>query len=257
MLPMLVLMALLAAPALSQAPAPAQKPAAAADATLPSARSIIDRYVAAVGGRDAIMAHTSSHAVGTISVPSSGLNGTVETYGAANPNRTIQKVFIPGIGSIDSGFDGIHGWTVSAMTGAQLMTGKELAQTRQDADFYSELRDAKIYTTVTTVDKETFEGKPCYKVSLKRVDGTEDFDLYDVETGLRDGSINTRESPMGTVTATSVESGYTKFGNILVATRLSQKIMGTEQIITITSMDFDKVDASVFTPPAAIQALIK
>jgi hypothetical protein len=143
------------------------------------------------------------------------------------------------------------------MTGPMLKVGKELQQVKLDADFYSELRDPKKYITVKTVEKTTFDGRPCYKVALSRIDGAEDFDFYDVATGLRAGGINTRESSMGTMTVTSVIGGYKKFGNLLVATTQSQKVMGVEQTITLTSVEFDKVDPSVFTPPAPIKALIK
>jgi hypothetical protein len=142
------------------------------------------------------------------------------------------------------------------MTGPTLKTGKELEQTKLDADFYSELRDPKRYT-LKTIEKTTFDGRDCYKVSVRRSDGTEDFDFYDVATGLRAGSINTRETQMGTMTVSNVESGYRKFGTLSQATVLTQKVMGVEQKITLETVEYDKVDPSVFEPPAAIKALIK
>ena len=71
---------------------------------------------------------------------------------------------------------------------------------------------------------------------MTRVDGSEDFDFYDVATGLRAGSINTRESQMGTLTTTSTEGDYKKFGTLLHATKVTQKVMGIEQVITLTSV---------------------
>jgi hypothetical protein len=110
---------------------------------------------------------------------------------------------------------------------------------------------------VKTVEKTTYDGRPAYKVALSRIDGTEDFDFYDVSTGLRSGSTITRESPMGPMTVSSVVSGYQKFGNVLVPTMQTQKVMGVEQVLKVTSVEFDKVDPAVFTPPDSIKALIK
>jgi hypothetical protein len=62
---------------------------------------------------------------------------------------------------------------------------------------------------------------------------------------------------MGTMTVTTVSGGYKKFGDMLVPTSQSQKIMQIEQTITVTSVEFDKVDPAVFAPPDAIKALIK
>jgi hypothetical protein len=247
-----------AAGATAKAPAKteAAKPAKT-DTALPSAREVIDRHIKAIGGRDALLSHKSAHVTGTFSVPASGMVGTIEMYGAAEPDRTLVRITIPGLGEMLNGFDGSHGWAVTPMTGPMLQVGKELDQTKLDAEFYGELRDSKRYKSMKTLEKAVFEGRPCYKVSLVRVDGNEDFEFYDVENGLRAGSINTRESPMGTVTTTSVESGYKKFGNVLQATSVVQKMMGVEQKLTLATIEYDSVEPAVFDLPTQIKALIK
>jgi hypothetical protein len=238
------------------AQAPAVKPAApAANAPLPEARTIVERHIKAIGGREAILAHKSMHASGTLSIPSSGITGPVDIYGAA-PDRVLVRASVAGIGEIVDAYNGTHAWSINPMTGPTLKAGKELEQTKLDADFYSELRDPKRYT-MKTVEKTTFDGRDCYKVSMKRTDGSEDFDFYDVATGLRAGSINTRETQMGTMTVSNVETNYKKFGTLTQATTLTQKVMGVEQRITLETVEYDKVDASVFEPPATIKALIK
>lgn len=250
------LAALLSVSLYAQAPAKAPaKAAAGAEAELPDARSIVDRHIKAIGGREAVLAHKSMHASGTMSVPSSGISGPIDVYGLA-PDRVLVKASIPGIGDIADGYDGAHAWSINPMTGPTLKSGKELEQTKLDADFYSELRDPKKYT-MTTVAKTSFDGRECYKVSVKRADGSEDFDFYDAVTGLRAGSINTRETQMGTMTMSNTEGGYKQFGKLTQATVLTQKIMGIEQKITLETVEFDTVDPTVFDPPAVIKALIK
>jgi len=252
------LAALLSTSLFAQAPAtaPAKAPAkAAAKGALPAARTLVDRHVKAIGGRAAILAHSSMHATGTLSMAGSGISGPIEVYGLA-PDRVLVKASITGIGDIADGYDGAHAWSVNPMTGPTLKTGKEFEQTKLDADFYSELRDPAKYT-LTTIGRETFDGRECYKVSVKRVDGSEDFDFYDAATGLRAGSINTRETPMGTMTVSNTEGGYKKFGGLMQATVLTQKVMGVEQKITLATVEYNTVNPSVFEPPAAIKALIK
>ncbi|HET7696980.1 MAG TPA: hypothetical protein VFK57_14800 [Vicinamibacterales bacterium] len=245
---------LFAAPFYVQAPAQKPEPAAAA---LPDGREIVNRHIKEIGGREAVLSHTSLQVKGTLSVPASGISGPIEISAAANPDRVIVKTSVAGIGDIMEGFDGSHAWSLTPMTGPMLKVNKELTQAKLDADFYSELRDPKKYPSIKTVEKTTFDGRPCYKVQLQRIDGSEDYDFYDASTGLRAGSINTRETAMGTMTVTTVTGGYKKFGNLLVATAQSQKVMGVEQTITVTSVEFDKVDPAAFTPPDAIKALIK
>ena len=248
------LAAALSASLYAQAPATSTTTQAPA-AKLPDARQVVERHVKAIGGREAILAHKSMHAKGTLSVPASGMSGPVDVYGAA-PDRVLVKASIAGIGEVIDGFDGKNAWSISPMTGPTLKSGKELEQTKLDADFYSELRDPKKYT-MTTIEKTTFDGRDCYKVRVQRTDGSEDFDFYDAATGLRAGSINTRETQMGTMTVSNTETGYKKFGRLTQATVLTQKIMGIEQKITLESVEYDKVDPVVFEPPAVIKALIK
>lgn len=252
--------ALAAAPAVlaGQAPQaqPAPAPEAAKSAELPSARSIIDRHVRAIGGRKAILSHTSLHATGTMTVAGSGITGVLHVYGA-KPNKSLVKIDLGGIGELLEGFDGTTGWTLNPVTGPMLAQGKELEEKKFDADFYSDLHESGRYVSMKTVEKTTFEGRPCYKLSLVRKNGDEDFDYYDVETGLKAGATGTRESPMGPLSLTQTHSDYRKFGDLLISTTMNQTAMGVQQVLTITMVEFDNVPPSMFEPPAQIKALLK
>ena len=237
-----------------QAPAASEKPAERAD--LPSARSIIDRHIKAIGGRAAILAHTSSHATGTMTMSGAQITGVLDIYGA-KPDKSLLKIDLGGIGVVYEGFDGVHAWSVSPMTGPMLTQGKELAEKKFDADFYGDLHEEGRYASMKTIEKTTFEGRPAYKVSLVKKDGGEDFEFYDVETGLKAGAAATRETQMGPVSVTQVQTDYKKFGNLLVPTAMKQTAMGVEQLLKITSVEFDNVPPSTFEPPAQIKALIK
>jgi hypothetical protein len=236
----------------AQAPAAPKTDAAA----LPSPQSILDRYIEAIGGREAMKKHSSVQVTGTINVPANGITGTVETY-AARPNKQLVKMTLAGIGETLRGFDGTHAWSNDPMRGPNLATGKELEERTLDADFDSNLNVSTRYTSMKTLEKTTFDGKECYKLSLTRKDGVEDIDFYDVSTGLKAGSINARESGMGKISATSTLREYKKFDDILQPTVIVQSAMGAEFIVTITSIVYDKVDPAVFELPAAIKALVK
>jgi hypothetical protein len=240
-----------------QAPvAPTAKPSSSAAETLPSARSIIDRHLAAIGGRAAVLSHTSSHANGSMTMSGSGITGVVEIF-AAKPNKSLVKINLGGIGEVTEGFDGVNGWSISPITGPSLAQGKELEEKKFDADFYSDLHEPGRYTSMKTVEKTTFGGRPCYKVSLVRTNGTEDFDFYDVETGLKAGAMVTRESQMGPMSVTQITSDYKNFAGLLLPTTLKQTAMGVEQVLKLTAIEFDNVPPTTFDPPAQIKALLK
>jgi hypothetical protein len=254
-----------AAPA-TPAPPPTPQPPAQGQATrdVPlrslegprAAREIVDKYVEAIGGRKAILSHSSSHATGTFNVASAGITGTIDIYNA-KPARSLVKTTIGGIGEILEGFDGTHGWGISPMTGPSLAEGVELEQKRFDADFYSDLHDESRYVSMKVLEKTTFEGRPAYKVSMLKKIGGEDLEYFDTETGFKIGTTGTREGPMGPMIITVSQSDYKKFGDVMVPTTIKQSVSGIQNVITISSMEFDTVPPSTFDVPDRIKALIK
>lgn len=234
----------------------AQNAAAGSAAAMPTAREVIDRHVMAIGGPQAVRAHRSTRAIGTVSVPSAGLTGTVEIF-AARPNKSLMKMTLPGIGEMQEGFDGRIGWSISALTGPTLLEGKQLEQRRFDSEYDAELVDSGRYKSMSVDGVVEFDRRKCYKLRLVRQDGVEDFSFFDIATGLKAGSTTTRESPMGAVTGTTVESEYRQFGKLLQPTTLTQTLLGLQLVVTLTSIEFDGVSAEVFEPPAPIKALLK
>jgi hypothetical protein len=242
------------APALGQTPATpkVEKPAA----TLPPAQEILDRHVKAAGGREAFEAIDSTHVRGSIAIPANGMSGSFEAF-AARPNKTFMKMSLAGIGDTTEGFDGTTAWAMSPMTGPMVVTGEELEQKKFDADFNAMLDVASRYESMKTVEQTTFEGRPVYKLELTRKGGGIDTEYYDVETGLKAGSVLERKNPMGTISVTTALSDYRKFGAIMQPTTLSQSLMGAKIVMTITSVEANKVDPAVFELPAEIKAIVK
>jgi hypothetical protein len=225
-------------------------------AELPQARTIIDRHIKEIGGRDVILKQSSTRATGTISLPAAGITGKLEAY-HAKPNKYLQRMSLPGVGEIEEGFDGTVAWSLSPLTGPTLLDGKQLEQKKFDADFYEDLKPSERFTSMTTVEKTTFEGRPVYKIRLVNKNGDEDFEFYDVETGLKAGGITTRDSPMGAVQATLALTDYKKFGGLMHPSTSKISVMNTQMVMSITTVEYDTVDASVFAIPAQIKALMK
>ena len=241
----------------ASAQAPATAPAQAkADEPLPAAQSVIDRHIEAIGGRSAIKALNSVIIKGSIAIPANGMSGTIEVF-AARPNKTLAKTTLAGIGDISEGFDGTVAWSKSPMTGPMLVTGEELAQKAFDSEFDGALGIANRYESIKTLEKTTFEGRPVYKLALTRKGGGTDIDFYDVETGLKAGSIIERKNPMGTISVTTSVSDYKKFGSLLQPTVMTQSMTGVQMVTTFTSVEYNTVDPSVFELPAEIKALVK
>ncbi len=239
---------LLAADASSAASLPRQ---------LPSAAEIIERHVDAVGGRDAIRAHSSTHVAGTIEFMGLGLAGQWAIYGAA-PNLTVVTLSFPDVG-IESrtGYTGEVGWSVESLVGERVLEGGELQQLVDDADFYFDLHEPAKFSSMETLEMVDFAGRPSYKLKFVYLSGREALEYFDVESGLLTGIEGIQESIMGVMNIVTTRGEYKQFGDVMVPTLVVQEVGPGQTVkMTVQSVDHDNVDPSVFELPAAIKALI-
>jgi len=226
------------------------------ESVLPSGAEIRERYIDALGGRDALLAPKSSHAVGKLEMPAQGLTASMEVFAAA-PNRLYTSMNMPGVGLITSGFDGEVAWTVNPIVGPMLLEGNNLNQVRQQADFYSVLEPDAYIESFEPAGRKEFEGIPCYEVTVVTTWGEEYVEYYEVETGLLRGNVRKQETAMGAVDATAIILEYSAFGDVLVPTKVIQRAMAMETILTVSSVEYDSVEESLFEIPEEVRALIE
>jgi hypothetical protein len=225
-------------------------------AALPAAKDIIAKYVAAIGGAAEYDKITSMRAKGLIEIAGQGLSGQVEVL-SARPAKSLQRTEIAGIGTIETGFDGTNGWSMDPMSGPSLTKGQQLTELRDDAEFDGALHKSPHVKEMTTVERVDFDGKPAYRVKVVFASGNEQFEYFDVQSGLQRGSEGTRETPMGKVQVTQTIREYKTFGALMQPTLVIEKSMGFEQTLTVSSIEYNVLAANAFDPPPAIKALIK
>lgn len=242
--------------ALAAAVAIAAIPVAALAQALPAATELMARHDAAVGGRAAVEKFSSIHQTGTFSIAAMGLEAPVDIY-KAKPNRYLMKVVLGPVGEVMQGSDGTTLWIIQPQQGASILDGAQAEAMKANTDFFAGLHDASLYNSAETVELADFDGRKCYKVKLVSKAGTESYEYFDAATGLRAGAMATVETPMGKVEQTSLPSEYKEFGGIKFPTRIVSKQGQFDITITMTNVEFDKVDAAIFALPDAVKALVK
>lgn len=223
---------------------------------LPTAQEVIEKYVNAIGGKEAFAKRQSVQSKGTLNLPAQGLKGSIEIL-SARPNKLLINIDLPGIGMSKTGYDGKVGWTSSPIAGPALMEDKQLGEFKEQADFDSDLHDAGRYSSMEVSGPVDFEGKKCYALKLVSKSGRESTEFFDAESGLMLGSESTEASPAGDLKVTTLLSDYEKKGDLLVATKTTQKISGIDMSMEMTEFEFDKVDPKAFDLPEEIKALVK
>lgn len=238
------------------APTPADKPAEKS-AALPTARAVIDRYIEAAGGKAAFEKTTSILLKAKTEVGGQDLGGKM-TLATAKPNKLMLTVELAGI-VVRHGFDGKVGWQMNPLTGPTIMDGDELRDMARQSDFFAILHDDASYKTMENLGEAEFEGEKCYKLKLVDTGGTETIEFYSIKTGLQVGFTGSQESAFGKITATSINQEHKKFGDLLLPSKVTQKMAGAglSQTMTIESVEFNTVPDSMFAIPAEIKALLE
>jgi hypothetical protein len=223
---------------------------------LPDAKEVIARHVRGIGGAEALAKIESQKMLGRFEMPAQGVGGELLAYGK-RPDKLFIKITLPGIGEMLQGYDGKVGWALNPATGPMLLEGRMLEQVREQAQFDSMLHEQDDYKSMETIELTEFGGKECYKVRLVRNSGREIVEYYDKESALLVGTTEAQETPLGLITVTSQAEDYKRFGELLFATRLTQKIGPLAQVITISSIEFNGVNDEIFDLPESIKVLVK
>jgi hypothetical protein len=242
---------LLGLTALVLAPAAAQ----AQGSALPDARTLIAKYAQAVGG-DAWKKHKSARMKATMDMGANGMTGTMEVV-QLFPNSFSSTLTLPGMGELRSGYDGTTAWSMNPMMGPQVLSGAQADAIREQADPESALRTSPNIVSTETVEKATMNGQECYKVKITFKTGNVTTDCYSVSDGLLVATMAKTATPMGDVESTTYSSNYKDFGGMKRATNLVSEAMGQRSTITITSWEWDNVEARELELPAEIKALVK
>jgi hypothetical protein len=231
----------------------AQTPAA-----LPDAAAIIQKHVAALGGTAAFKAVRSMRTRGTFELTAQSISGSMDML-AARPNKLRIAIHLPGVGRVETCYDGKVGWEIDPAQGPALLKDRRLTEIADDAWFDSPLHEPDHVKTMTVEGQEEFDRRQAWKVKVVTVAGTEQREFFDVETGLHIGFETSRVMSLGPnpLPFTAVIRDYRKFGDLMFPTTLLQRTMGLEQVIRVTSIEYNTVAADAFEAPPAVKALIR
>jgi len=167
-------------------PAPTAGPGATVD-------QIMEKYVDALGGADAIHKVTSRVLAGKIMT--GGSETPIEVITKA-PNKRVSITHMGGVDSFTA-FDGSAGWLGSTGRPAREMSAAESGASSLDAEFYLALRLKEIFPQLRRGRPEEIGGVPC-DVLNGSGPGRPQVRLYfDQKTGLLVRMVRLAETPVG------------------------------------------------------------
>jgi hypothetical protein len=223
---------------------------------LPSAESILDRYVQVTGGKQAYQKRKTEIAHGTVEFASLGIKGAMTRY-AAEPDKYYDTVEIEGIGKMETGVNGPIAWDNSALLGPRVKSGVERAEAIREGNLNSTVNWRKLYPKVETAGVESIDGEDCYKVIMTPAEGQPIIAYYQKKSGLQVKLTTVATTQMGDVPLELIASDYKNFGGILEPAKVTQKTGPQEFTITLERVEANPViPPEKFALPAEVRKLV-
>lgn len=196
-----------------------------------NADQIVEKHIAAIGGRDALAKIKSRKATGTatISVQGMDLSGPIETYNQApNMQRMFITLDLSAMGApepmvLDQRFDGTAGWTLNSMQGDQPITGAQL-ENMKSSHFPSPMLTYKESgTAITALPNETVAGKSLIVLQVAPKTGTTSKVYLDPESYLVVRSVAKVDTPeAGQIEQVSEPSDYRAVDGVKIPFKIVQ-----------------------------------
>ena len=233
--------------------------AAASAQTPPSVDEIVEKSIAAGGGRQALAKLKTRSAAGTISMttPGGDISGSIEVLNEApNKTRSLVKLDLSAMGAglivVDERFDGTSGYAMDTMQGNSAITGSRL-EALKSAIFPSPFLDYKERgTKIELAGKEKVGDRDAYVLNYTPATGPATRLWMDAATYLPLKSTITIDVPqMGTVEQLFEFSDFRDVDGIKVAFALKGMTGPQPFTVVFTRVEHNvKIDPSMFVKPA-------
>ncbi len=222
----------------------------AAKPTLTAAR-IIDKSIAATGGRAAIEKLVSTWAKGSMEFTGQEAHGVMELWAKA-PDKQLVVMNLESVGEIKQGFDGHTAWGQDAAGEIIELRGTPLDDTRRASVFNAPLKWRELYPKAERVGVLVIDGHKAYGVRLTTADGTSVTRYYDAATFLLVRESGRRQTAQGPMQITVDFSDYRDVDGVKAPFLIRQKLPVGEIVVHISQMKNNlEIDDARFAKPAA------
>ena len=224
-----------------------------------TADEIIEKHLAAIGGRAALSKLTSRVMAGTIAVstPAGEFSGPIEIWNQApNKVRTLINLDLSNVGvgkmTIDQRFDGTMGYAIDTLQGNRDITGDQLEGMRNGVFPTPLLNYKQNGISVELAGKEKVGDRDAFVLLIKPKTGPSAKSYIDATTFMLFRQVVTADiPPVGTIEQTTDLSDERDVDGVKVA----HKIVNTSSVqsftVTISKVEHNgAIDQTLFSKPA-------
>jgi hypothetical protein len=225
-----------------------------------TADQIIDRHIAAIGGRAAFAKIRSRRAIGTVSLstPAGELPGTIEFLNEVpNKMRMLLKADLSAVGAgqlvFEQRFDGVNGYVLDSLQGNHEITGGQLDTMRSGSFPDPMLNYKQLGSTVQLMGTEKVGERDAYVLRFEPTSGWPVRSYIDTETLMvlqTKVALRLPELSDGEIEQTSTFSDYRDVDGVKLPFKVG--ISSPVQTLTITFTEAKHnvpVDQTLFKKP--------
>ncbi len=227
-------------------------PEASAQADLPTAESLFEAHVVAIGGREAIAKHRNRVVYGTIENSAGEVQILIVTQAAPNLLRfTAQS---PGRFTIVRVFDGTTAWGIE-MNGSTRLIESDSDEAKDlafNAVFEAEAAYKTQYTSMRTTERTIFDNRPVFAVDVETRVGLSQRIFFGLESKLIIGKtqvVGTGGTPTELVFN---YDEYTDYEGVKLVSLQRQTLRGQVNIIKTDFVEVNVEELPDFSPPASL-----
>jgi hypothetical protein len=215
-----------------------------------TAEQVLEKSIAASGGRKALEKITSTVGKGTLDVPSQGVTAALEYYAKA-PDKRLIVVKVEGWGELRRSCDGRTAWEDHPSNGFRALEGEERADALGECVFNEELKWRELYPKIEGAGKEKVGEREAYKIVMTPATGKPVTRYFDADTFLLAGQAMKRSTPQGIVEVRVEYSDYREVDGIKIPFGVKELTPGQEVIIRLTELQNNvAIEDARFAKPA-------
>jgi hypothetical protein len=233
--------------------------ACASAASAQTADEIIEKSIAALGGRDAMMKLKSRVSIGdmTLQTPAGDIPATIQvTVAAPNKSRSLIQADLSSLGAgqlvIDNRFDGTAGYALNSLQGNSDITGNQLDNLKNQSFPHPFLNYKAQGTTVKLVGKDKVGARDVFALTFEPTTGSTSHTFIDAETYLPIRSSSKVNIPQagGDIEQTSDFSDYRAVDGMKVPFKISVSSSVQSYAIAFSKVEHNTtIDDKQFSKP--------
>jgi len=226
----------------------------APEKSLPTAQQVMERFVAAQGGHDAIFRHRSMTVHAKLMLQPQNLSFDQVSW--FKDGKVLQESTYPDGSRDRTGFDGAVAWEIDPRNVPSIAKSDMIESIRRDADMHYFGHVLDYFKSIDVVEVTQFAGHTCYHLKGVNKWGIQNEHFYDTTSGLLVGYRFDSSWRGGPGEEHEVFSDYKNFDGWLMPTSDVQSNAKGSAATTTLSVSFDDLPDSMFASPEPIKALV-